>query len=152
MDIGIHPSLAPPQLASPIDADTSDFGPDLNGSLDTTLKARQNDLGPLSPASVRLVTSPRLSDGNINGLNLTAEGLAKSSFLASSAWGRQSPLPRLANNQQDEIEVVKTPTTPAHDSTEEADEEKGRRLACEFLDDDFSSIQLEKVAEFLGGP
>jgi hypothetical protein len=34
----------------------------------------------------------------------------------------------------------------------ETDEEKGRKLACEFLDDDFTSVPHDRVAEFLGRP
>jgi hypothetical protein len=43
------------------------------------------------------------------------------------------------------MEVVITPG-PGED-----DEEKGRRLACELLDDDFSTIAYDKAAIFLGG-
>jgi hypothetical protein len=39
--------------------------------------------------------------------------------------------------------------TPGGD---EDDEEKGRRLACEFLEDDFKSMAYDKIAMFLGGP
>jgi hypothetical protein len=34
----------------------------------------------------------------------------------------------------------------------ESDEEKGRRLACEFLENDERSVASDKVAEYIGGP
>ena len=34
---------------------------------------------------------------------------------------------------------------------DEDDEEKGRRLACEVLENDFSNISADRVAMFLGG-
>lgn len=34
----------------------------------------------------------------------------------------------------------------------EDEEEKGRRLACEFLENDESTLPYDKVAEYLGGP
>lgn len=39
--------------------------------------------------------------------------------------------------------------TPGADEDEE---EKGRRIACELLEDNFKSIPYDKVAMFLGGP
>jgi hypothetical protein len=54
--------------------------------------------------------------------------------------------PEPAIRSDDAMEVVLTPG-PSED-----DEEKGRRLACELLDDDFSTIAYEKAAIFLGGP
>jgi len=127
-----HPSLTLPDLGSPIRVNSSDFGPDMNGHADTTIKARTE-----TPASMRLVTSPKVDD--VKGLNIITETLAKSTFTSQPL----SPKPP--------IEEEVTPTTPTRLPGEDA-EEKGRRLACEFLDDDFSSIQRDKVAEFLGGP
>jgi hypothetical protein len=55
------------------------------------------------------------------------------------------------------MEIVKTPTGSrvtrgVNEDEDEDEEEKGRRLACEFLDNDFSSMSSDKVAEFIGGP
>ena len=151
-DIGLHPTVAIPNLGLPIQVGNSDFGPDMNGSTDTTIKARQTDYSPAPPASVRLVTSPRLNDGGIKGLDMTSDSLAKSTFVESSARDKQSSTPRISHAQGKEVEEVKTPIMPSQDPEDDAEEEKGRRLACEFLDDDFSSVQPDKVAEFLGGP
>lgn len=34
----------------------------------------------------------------------------------------------------------------------EPDEDKGRRLACEFLENDERSVPADRVAEYIGGP
>ena len=88
---------------------------------------------------------------------MATEGLfrSRSNLINTGAWGRQSPSPRPSSQATDSIELVHTPTTPKRTNgapTAEDDEEKGRRLACEFLDDDYSSVQVDRVAEFLGGP
>lgn len=170
-DNGAYPSLVPPpNLGSPLLVQASDFGHSVpspsaggEGEMDPeearggdTIKLRKEaePLPPLSPASVRLVITPSLETPR-KGLSVTTEGLLRSNLIGASAWGRQSPSPRSSSRTTDSIEIVHTPTTPRRVNgapTAEDDEEKGRRLACEFLDDDFSSVQADKVAEFLGGP
>ncbi|WVF70182.1 hypothetical protein IAT40_004970 [Kwoniella sp. CBS 6097] len=112
-------------------------------------KKSTDDSPPLLPTSVRLVSSPRLDDA-VSPLNSTTEGLAKPSFITTSPWGKQTPrtMNAPAGRLDDQLEVVSSPPeTPTED-----EEEKGRRLACEFLENDTAHIPADKVAEYLGGP
>nr|XP_019047599.1 hypothetical protein I302_04215 [Kwoniella bestiolae CBS 10118]OCF26529.1 hypothetical protein I302_04215 [Kwoniella bestiolae CBS 10118] len=135
--------------------------PNRSPSLRRNKKSFDEGGSPLVPSSVRLVSSPKQSENSIIApLNLTSEGLAKSNFINSSPWGKQTPRMMSApgaysNNDQskdDQLEVVNTPPETPRTPHEEDEEEKGRRLACEFLEDNFVSVPGEKVAEFLGGP
>ncbi|WRT65157.1 uncharacterized protein IL334_002100 [Kwoniella shivajii] len=112
---------------------------------------------PLIPSSVRLISSPRPDSAHsaILPVNITSEALAKASFINTSPWGKQPPrmpsgLPD--ENRDDQVETVNTPPETPKTTHEEDEEERGRRLACEFLEDDFTSVPKDKVAEFLGGP
>ncbi|KAK8846626.1 hypothetical protein IAR55_005713 [Kwoniella newhampshirensis] len=117
----------------------------------------EKSISPLLPQSVKLVTSPWPDSNNTthqDPLDLTSDALAKSTFIAASPWGKQTPRLRSDTQRSDQMEFVRSlPGTPnkGNDGHEE-DEEKGRRLACEFLEGDFSNVQADKVAEFLGGP
>lgn len=79
---------------------------------------------PLAP-SVRLVQTPRLPTADPDRLAVTSEDIAKSYYATTSV---------------DE------------GSSDESAQEKGRRLACEFLEGNFEHVPEDKVAEFLGGP
>ncbi|WWC87292.1 uncharacterized protein L201_002180 [Kwoniella dendrophila CBS 6074] len=117
---------------------------------------------PLIPSSVRLVSSPPPQESsqlypNIAPLNLNDDGTSKSSFMNSSPWGKQTPRTMSApgpiyGNKEDQLEIVNTPPDTPRTTHEEDEEEKGRRLACEFLEEDFTNVPGDKVAEFLGGP
>jgi PH/SEC7 domain-containing protein len=116
----------------------ADFGPSrTNGD---TYKARQREISnstitgsTYGSASIRLVASPRPSS-------------IFTSPAASTNGVEWHKSPEAGTQRDDPVEVVITPG-PGED-----DEEKGRRLACELLDDDFSTIAYEKAAIFLGGP
>ncbi|WWD21934.1 hypothetical protein CI109_106422 [Kwoniella shandongensis] len=115
----------------------------------------EKSISPLLPQSVKLVSSPRPDSLRSTSHDPTTEGLAKSSFIHTSPWGKQTPRMRSNTQASDQLEIVNSlPGTPSkRDGSEEEDEEeKGRRLACEFLEGDYSSIQADRVAEFLGGP
>lgn len=149
-DTGTYPSLVAPNLGSPLQIGEADFAPKSTGE-DTTLRAnREAELPPLSPASVRLVNSPQVS--SIAGSGFSGRSGAHGAI--ATPWGRSSPAPRAPSTVTDNMEIVKTPigSRRGQEDTDEDDEEKGRRLACEFLENDFSSVQADKVAEFLGGP
>ena len=85
---------------------------------------------PLAP-SVRLVTTPRLPSSDPDRLAVTSDDIAQSHF---------SPTPHGEADAANGLDG------------EESAEEKGRRLACEFLEGDFKNVAEDKVAEFLGGP
>jgi len=116
----------------------ADFGPTRTDG--DTYKARQREISnstitgsTYGGASVRLVASPRPSS-------------IFTSPAASTNGVEWHKSPEVGTQRDDPVEVVITPG-PGED-----DEEKGRRLACELLDDDFSNIAYEKAAMFLGGP
>jgi PH/SEC7 domain-containing protein len=142
-------------LGSPFIANTDrtdDFAPTFEPT-DDTIRAPVRPLDPpllplpISPQSVRLVSprpeTPR-STSNTSTLNITSSALARSTFGGTlgrdSPWGKQSP--KIQYEENNPIQIV----------AEEEEEEKGRRLACEFLDGDQTTVVGEKVAEFLGGP
>jgi hypothetical protein len=103
-----------------------DFGPPLDGP-DSTIRARQaSAFDSPAPPSVRLVASLRLPSSPLDEIAPDDMGDSRS-FLGSAEAELSAPIP-------------------------EDDEEQGRRLACEFLENDFSSMSQEKVAIFLGGP
>jgi PH/SEC7 domain-containing protein len=131
-------------LGSPLLASGDrDFLPSLLHKEDSTIRSRGTmqlepplPLPPLSPQSIRLVTSARPETPSQNGdtpLTVTSDQIVKSSFgtQGNGPWGKQSP---------------------SRSNSGVEDEEKGRRLACEFLEGDERSVQGDKVAEFLGGP
>ncbi|WVQ83934.1 hypothetical protein IAT38_006078 [Cryptococcus sp. DSM 104549] len=128
-----------------------------------------DDIPPLLPQSVKLVSSSR----SLVGSNHTGDsgGDPAKSFINTSPWGKQSPRQPSPHEQREgEVEVmVSPPQTPAtnHESgngngdaneegsaadVTEDEEERGRRLACEILENDTTNVQGDKVAEFLGGP
>jgi hypothetical protein len=116
----------------------ADFGPSRSNG--DTYQPRQREISnstitgsTYAGASVRLVASPRPSS-------------IFSSPAVSTNGVEWSKTPEVGIQREDPVEVVLTPG-PGED-----DEEKGRRLACELLDDDFSTIAYEKAAIFLGGP
>ncbi|WVQ97714.1 hypothetical protein IAU59_004828 [Kwoniella sp. CBS 9459] len=117
-------------------------------------KKSMDDISPLLPTSVRLVSSPRLENA-VSPLNMSSEELARSSaFIGTSPWGKQTPrtMSAPAGRMDDQLEVVSSPPETPKTLHEEDEEEKGRRLACEFLENDSTHIPADKVAEFLGGP
>ena len=73
----------------------------------------------------------------------------RGSFRDTTPWGRQTP-PIRSDSQVVTPESV-SPKRIVRNGTDE-DEEKGRKLACEFLDEDFTNVSSEKVAMFLGAP
>ena len=143
-------------LGSPLQVG-KDFDPQAESS-DLTLrgKRRVDDTRPLSPQSVRLISSPRPDDTHqmdLGPLNLTSEAVARSTFIASSAWGSQSRKSLIATPSlsRDPVNVVASPV-PVPPPCDEEDEERGRRLACEFLENDYGHVAADKIAMFLGGP
>ena len=131
------PKLA--KLGPPLPIENGDFGPSAEKN-DATIKGRQTDPSPLLPSSVRLITTPKvdsISDFLSNSDSWTRDGSSRP----------ETPVNVLANK-----DLPPDPHRTPGRNDENGDEERGRRLACEFLDDDFSSIPLEKVAEFIGGP
>ncbi|OCF37757.1 hypothetical protein I316_00884 [Kwoniella heveanensis BCC8398] len=116
-------------------------------------KKSMDDNSPLIPTSVRLVSSPRLEHA-VSPLNLAGEGLTQTSLIGTSPWGKQTPrtMSAPAGRLDDQLEVVSSPPETPKTQHEEDEEEKGRRLACEFLENDSTHIPTDKVAEFLGGP
>ena len=117
----------------------ADFGPPAAVS-DNTYKPRRREVSgstitgsTYGGASVRLVGSPRPASIYTSPASTTNGGEWHNSL-------------ELGAPIEDTVEVVVTPG-PGED-----DEEKGRRLACELLDDDFSTVAYEKAAIFLGGP
>lgn len=117
----------------------TDFGPKEAPDEDT-VKGRTREIsgatitGPSSTsASVRLVASPRAP----SVYSLKSPGEGENEWLAS---------PISASRTDETLERIVTP------GGDEDAEEKGRRLACEFLEDDFRSMPYDKVAMFLGGP
>ena len=123
----------------------SDFEPGEREEGDDTIRPRlSSELSVLSPASasVRLVKSPRPDSPH---LSIRDEA---TSFRSISPWGRASSHPtRPRAGTMEEMET--SPTTPKTD--EEDDDEKGRRMACEVLEDDYRSVAADRVAMFLGG-
>ena len=117
----------------------SDFGP-AGTANEGTVKARTREIsgttitGPsYASSSVRLVSSPR--PPSVHSVRSPAN--PSHEWLAS---------PGSAAQTEETLERIVTP------GGDEDDEEKGRRLACEFLEDDFKSMAYDKVAMFLGGP
>lgn len=105
-----------------------------------TIKPRQRETSGSTIAgssynspSVRLVGTPRPAS-----LQTSPAG---SQVLAE--WRRS---PHSADQTEDTMEVVMTP------GPDEDEEEKGRRIACELLEDNYKSVPYDKVAMFLGGP
>lgn len=150
-----YATLSAAPLGSPllISNGNVDFGP-LVDSGDATIRAkpRSDDLLPLSPQSVRLISSP-LPNENQAPQILRNDSAARAGFIATSPWGAQSSNPTTPyhGRMEDPLECVTSPVTPNIDRGED-DAERGRRLACEFLENDFSNVASDKVAMFLGGP
>ncbi|WVN88786.1 uncharacterized protein L203_103999 [Cryptococcus depauperatus CBS 7841] len=83
-------------------------------------------------------------------------------YTTSSARGHQSPAQmsysetigfHSHNQEQDEMEMIASPPDTPQKGLESAEdeEEKGRRMACEFLEGQGSTVG-DKIAEFLGRP
>ena len=113
----------------------ADFGPSLDDSSarkDDTIRASKGI--PASVQTIKLVASPPLG---INPLLPQSEPLS----------GLVTPV----------TPELRTPIEPSPNteglsgSSTEDDSERGRRLACEFLEGDESTVSSEKVAIFLGG-
>lgn len=155
-----YAALSAAPLGSPLlisNAVSGDFGP-LSGSGEATLRAKPHgeDLRPLSPQSVSLIASPRpdsIQQTIFNPHTLITNPSTPSAFVNSSPWGAQSPTPAslTPGRMEDPLEFVSSPVTPYLENGED-DEERGRRLACDCLENDFSHVAADKVAEFLGGP
>lgn len=145
------PAQRTSSLPSPNNAEAGPSQPRVssspNPSTDTSSVGRQLDFGspeqdtvrmrvvpqlesPLAP-SVRLVNSPKPSSREMEPLELTTEYLASP---RPSGLGDPADIPSLL------------------EPDEEDDEERGRRLACEFLENDFTHVSEDRVAMFLGGP
>ncbi|RXK42093.1 hypothetical protein M231_00450 [Tremella mesenterica] len=161
VDSGIRPKASsdPPEEiirskpVTPILVTPNDFGPLLIDK-DATIKAKPET--PLSPGTVKLVTQReelgKLGIDTSAGNDTTDTGRpGPSAFGGSSVWRQQSQGHGKVGSDTVKEEEDETVTTPTN-TMKEDDEEKGRRLACEFLEDDFSHISQERVAEFLGGP
>ena len=150
-DKSLYPSRPAVQRSSPGHDKKEDFTPTIpEVAGDDTIRARRSsDLPPHSPASVRLVTgqSPDVQ----RNVSLTAnEAFSRTDFKTNSPCGRQTPSPRPPSRTHSHGSTD-TPNAPRIEIGLEDDRERGRRLACEFLDDDFSSMPSDKVAMFLGG-
>nr|XP_018265878.1 uncharacterized protein I303_02254 [Kwoniella dejecticola CBS 10117]OBR88036.1 hypothetical protein I303_02254 [Kwoniella dejecticola CBS 10117] len=157
-----------PNRSPSLSKGTNKYFDELNNANPATNSGSKRS-SPLMPSSVRLVSSPQDSQQENSPFNLASalqesgSRKKKSSFRNASPWGKQTPRmmsapntysnPSLINtNRDDQLEVVNTPPETPKTAHEEDEEEKGRRLACEFLEDDFTNVPGEKVAEFLGGP
>lgn len=121
------------------EAQSSDFGPAIAVTEDT-VKARTREIsgstitGPsYNASSVRLVASPRPASVHSfrSPTNPSHEWLASPGSVAQT---------------EETLERIVTP------GGDEDDEEKGRRVACELLEDDYSTIAYDRMAMFLGGP
>lgn len=113
----------------------------------------------LSPGSIRLVT-PQPADPDA----LHAD-IASSAFRASSPWGAQS-VHSLHSRGAAETPAwspgSETQGWPGHEQVRRtvsgggagggAEQERGRKLACDFLEGRYDAVPAERVAEFLGGP
>ena len=149
-------SAAP--LGSPLlisNAEHGDFAQPV-GSGDATIraKARGDDLIPLSPQSVRLISSPGPDSAlftNLTVSTMSKDPGAPTSFIATSPWGAQSPHPVTPGRTENLLDFGTSPVVFSNDNSEN-DKEKGRRLACEFLENNYSHVGPDKVAMFLGGP
>lgn len=152
-----YAALSAAPLGSPLIVSNGKCG-DFNSphdQADATIRGKPRE-GAISPHSVRLVSSPHpetVLSTSLVPLEHTNDSEPRSTFSATSPWGAQSPQRDSANSDRldDPLEYVYTPVTPNLNNCED-DNEKGRRLACEFLEDDFRHVHMEKVAMFLGGP
>jgi PH/SEC7 domain-containing protein len=116
----------------------SDFGPK-NELLDDTIRGpKSSDTAVTQTPSVRLVSAPRVGK----------ESRSSEPPTLGEPVGQTSPTGRKTPGDDGRPDSAQPPSADDEDD----DEEKGRRMACEFLDSDYSSVPLEKVAEFLGGP
>lgn len=129
------PSPVPsPQPGSAMDP-MNDFGPPLaapstSADPSATLQAKHD--------TIRLVPSPVMGSSS-NILDLSSE------YPSVAAVARSNSRPVVAR------EASAVSTASAADDSED-DEEKGRRLACEFLEGNYEHVPSDKVAMFLGGP
>ncbi|ODN96516.1 hypothetical protein L198_04231 [Cryptococcus wingfieldii CBS 7118] len=156
--LNVQPSAAPP--ISPI------FGEDKRLDLPSTVKAasQANDASetpsrdsPKSPPPTGPSAWGRQSPG--------APNLPESSDTELSRLQSHTGSGSVASRHDDgDVEMMASPprmpsradtvNTDTTDTTEDGEEleEKGRRLACELLDEDTTNVAGDKVAEFLGGP
>ncbi|GFZ49007.1 hypothetical protein JCM24511_06756 [Saitozyma sp. JCM 24511] len=117
-----HPST------SPIDSDM-DFTPPIDN--EGTVRGKS----PSYTSSVRLVTTPHQTPP-----------------LAVDE-GSQGRSPETLHESSQPSTIMEHEQVPEVDEPEgEDDEEKGRKLACEFLEENFEHVPSDKVAMFLGGP
>lgn len=65
---------------------------------------------------------------------------------SAGSWSQDLSTPSKGNVADEPLETVSTP-----EGQKEMEEEKGRKLACEFLEDDESHVTKDKIAVFLGG-
>ncbi|WVR04320.1 hypothetical protein IAU60_001320 [Kwoniella sp. DSM 27419] len=107
---------------------------------------------PSETSSIRLVTAPRPDGPTSAGLSDPPDFRSASPFATSALWQRQTPRSTSTPQIEDEVEVVDTPPLTPKTPYEDEQEDRGRRLACEFLENDTRTIAADKVAEFLGGP
>lgn len=133
--IGSQSSVPSPQPGSAMDP-MNDLGPPLAAAAaatgtdpGATLRAKHD--------TIRLVPSPVMGSSNI--LDLSDE------YPSVAAVARSNSRPVMARA---------TSAVSAASATDdgEEDEEKGRRLACEFLEGNYEHVASDKVAMFLGGP
>ncbi|WVQ76687.1 hypothetical protein IAR50_006361 [Cryptococcus sp. DSM 104548] len=129
----------------------------------------------LVPASVKLVSqandaletpakdSPKSSPPTAWGRQSPGTSVPESSdpeLVRPQSNSGSVPSERAKHDDGDVEMMASPPRTPSRadtvntEATENAEEleEKGRRLACEFLDEDTTNVAGDKVAEFLGGP
>jgi hypothetical protein len=158
--VDIQASPMTGSLAPPVH-DSADFSPntdiDGEGDADREGTVRGKNLSipvigstPLVPSSVRLVGAPQFETKSL----LDPDPLHRTAFRASSPWGRQTPhsTPSGTPSGLSTHRLEDPPVVPTLPEGEEDDEEKGRRLACEFLEGDYTNVPADKQAMFLGGP
>lgn len=120
-----------------------------------------SDFGPAEPSKQNEDTLKGHRTREISGATITGSKYASASVRLVGSPRPQS-VHTLASPGRSDQEWVTSPTTDiqSNEATEDSgtpgasqdDEERGRRLACEFLEDDYRSMAYDKVAMFLGGP
>ena len=149
---GSYAALTAP-LGSPLLINNGYFGAPLEIEDRASIEQlRKKDFSPPLPQSARLVSSPQPDTAAVDKI-IPQSPPTEPSFTAHPPWGAQSPRPpdRSPSKLDDPLEYVDSPVAPKTDDRED-DEEKGRRMACDFLDNDHSHVPADKVAMFLGGP
>ena len=162
-----YAALTAAPLGSPLivnDGRVDDLGPPVGmDNEDATIrgKRRYPDPTSLSPRSVHSESpSPDrnalLQATSLPPLSVKTGAAVQSTFVAASpsSTSRSSRPDAVTpiKEAEDPLEYVSTPVTPSNQGIGENDEQKGKRLASEFLEDDFFHVSIDKVATFLGGP